>query len=248
MISVFLCDDETFWLEQLQESILNYKIKSDWEIKIEYQSTSPMELLKYLEDHIPSNGIYFLDIDFKTALNGMQLAEKIRNLDAYASIVFVTTHDEMVMETFRLKLEVLDYIIKDQKPLQAQVHLCLKHIEQKYLKLSSQTPDFITIRVAGSIYTISSSEIVYIESIKNTHKVRIHLHSSIYDFSGSLASLLHKLGNDFFQCHKMYVVNMKHIRKLCSDGHQVILDNKESCACSVREWRRLTEQFQKLYS
>lgn len=247
MISVFLCDDEPFWLEQLQKNILNYKIKSDWEIKIEYQSASPAELLKYLKAHRPSNSIYFLDIEFKSALNGMQLAEKIRNLDPFASIIFITTHEEMAMETFRLKLEVLDYIIKDQNPLQEQVHMCLNHIEQKYLKLSSRTPDIITIRVAGSMYTISSSEIVYIESIKNTHKVRIHLHSAIYDFSGSLAFLLQKLGNDFFQCHKMYLVNMKHIRKLCSDGHRVILDNGESCICSVREWRRLTEQLQKLY-
>ncbi len=247
MIRVYLCDDEQTWLEQLNKSIVDYQIKSDWELTMGYQSTSPVELLRMLSEDTPVGGIYFLDIDFKTTINGLELAKQIRELDSQASIIFITTHDEMVMETFRLKLAVLDYIIKDTSSLTCQVHQCLEHIERNYLNKNQTNFSSITIRMASSFYTIHQNDIYYIESIKNTHKICLHLKSTLYHYSDTLASMRARLGNDFVQCHKGCLVNIRHIKELNRNNFQVILDNNESCFCSVREWKHLVKKYHTIH-
>ena len=242
MKSVFLCDDEPIWLERMQKAVCAYQIKSDWEIVIPYQSTSPEKLLNFLTEHTPEEGIYFLDIDFKATINGLELAKQIRDIDPQATIVFITTHDELVMETFRLKLAVLDYIIKDGAPLTEQIHQCLEHIEKKQQQKDKKKSTSITIRVAGSIYTIPADDIYYVESIKNTHKICIHLQSTLYHFPDSLSSMRERLGEDFVQCHKTCLVNIRHIKELNSSNHQVVLDNGECCFGSVREWKNLVQR------
>lgn len=243
MISVYLCDDEPVWLERLNKAVTDYKIKSDWEFTIAFQSTSPEALLQYLTEHTPANGIYFLDIDFKASINGLGLAKQIRAMDPRASIIFITTHDEMVMETFHLKLEVLDYIVKDTSPLTEQVHQCLKHIEEKHTKSEHPSANSITIRAEGSYRTIFVRDIYYVGTIKNTHKVCMYLQNAIYHFSDSIASLQKRLGPDFYQCHKTCLVNINHIKELDIDNHNVVLDNGSICPCSTREWRKLVKKY-----
>lgn len=112
MIPIFICDDEAVWLKRLEKAVSDYQIRSDWEIKVERCEQSPEALLQYLTKRKPQMGIYLLDIDLKSSMNGLQLAEKIRSIDLFAFIVIVTTHDEMASETFRMRLGTLDYISK----------------------------------------------------------------------------------------------------------------------------------------
>lgn len=248
MMSVYLCDDDPIWLERLNKAVTNYQIKSDWELKIAYDSTSPELLLQHLIEHTPKGGIYFLDIDFKASINGMELGKEIRRLDPQASLIFITTHDEMVMETFRLKLEALDYIVKDTLPLTERVHQCLAHLETKYMATTSESLHFISIRTEGSYRTIPVQDIYYVETIKNTHKVRMHLQNAMYHFSDSLASLHKRLGHDFYQCHKACIVNINHIAEMDTENRKVILDNGSICPCSTREWRMLIKKYSSLHS
>ncbi len=248
MISVYLCDDESIWLERLNKAITDYQIKSDWELTVAFQTTSPKHLLQHLTEDTSTNGIYFLDIDLKADMNGMQLAQQIRTLDPHASIIFITTHDEMVMETFRLKLEVLDYIIKDSLPLQPQIHQCLQHLENRYIAQPTTHTAAITIHAAGSYHTINLESIYYVESVKNTHKVSLHTHSAIYHFSDTLSGLQECLNADFIQCHKTCIVNILHIDALNTQNHQIILDNGEICICSVRAWAKILRRYRELHS
>lgn len=236
MISVYLCDDKSVWINRLSKAILDYQIKSDWEIQIEHKGTSPYALLQYLTLHMPSHGIYFLDIDFKCAMNGLHLARKIRDLDANADIIFVTAHDEMVFETFRLKLAALDYIIKDANGFTEQIHLCLSYIEKRYASAQAKTAS-ITIHTKGSYTNILLNEIYYIETIPGSHKVRMHLASAFYDLNGSLSGLQTKLGESFVFCSKSCLINCTHIRKKNIKQKTLLLDNGESCSCSSRAWK-----------
>ncbi len=247
MISVYLCDDEPIWLNRLHKAIVDYQIKSDWELAIAHQTTSPEQLLHYLSEHPPLNGIYFLDIDFKASMDGLDLAKQIRNIDPHASIVFVTTHDEMVMETFRLKLEVLDYIIKDGASLTEQLCACLLHLEEKYLTNAKASSPAISIHVASTYHTIFPQNIYYVETVKNAHKLSIHLESAIYHIPESLSSLRSRLDDNFVQCHKACLVNVFHIAKLDSTNRQIILDNGDCCSCSVREWKKLVRKYQDIF-
>uniref|UniRef100_UPI004057962D LytR/AlgR family response regulator transcription factor n=1 Tax=Acetatifactor sp. TaxID=1872090 RepID=UPI004057962D len=246
MPSIYLCDDEPIWLERLNKAVTEYQIKNDWDFTIEYESNSPEQLLSYLSKHTPKSGIYFLDIDFKSSLNGMELAREIRRVDPQASLIFITTHDEMVMETFRLKLEALDYIVKDTSPLTEKMHQCLAHLESKYNAATSSAHS-ISIRAEGSYRTIPVQDIYYIETIKNSHKVRICLQNAMYHINDSIKSLQPRLGSDFYQCHRTCLVNINHIAELDIENHRVFLDNRSICPCSTREWRTLLKIYHTLH-
>ena len=242
MISVYLCDDEPIWLQHLGRAVNAYQMKSNWGLEVAYQSTSPLEMLDFVKAHPSEGGIYFLDIDFKSSVNGLELAQQIRKLDPKSSIIFITTHDEMVMETFRLKLSALDYIIKDTNPLNDRVYQVLRHIEQTYCNKEQKDTNTITVRTAGSIQTLRKEDIYFIESIKQTHQVCIHMQNSLYQFKSSLTTLKERLGDDFVLCHKAYLVNVRHIREMRQSTHQIILDNGESCYCSIRKWAYVIAQ------
>lgn len=240
MLPVYLCDDEPTWLKRLEKSITDFQIKSDLELYIAFQSTSPKELIQYLSENTPMNGIYFLDIDFKTSLTGLELAKQIRLMDPLAFIIFVTTHEEMAMETFRLKLAALDYIIKDTSNLEIQIQQCLEHIETQFLQEKQIPSSTICLRINGSYQVFSTEDIYYIESIKGTHKISLHLHSEIHHIPVSLSTMQEKTNDVFFQCHKTCIVNPQHIVKLDTKERLILLDNGDSCPCSARTLRQLS--------
>lgn len=244
MLSVYLCDDEPVWLERMDRAVTDYQIKSNFEIKTVYKTGSPAMLLRHLAERPSINGIYFLDIDLKASINGLDLAAQIRKLDPSAWLIIVTTHDEMARETFRLKLEVLDYIEKDKGDITAQLHQCMEHIERS-LSQQQKEQKTILIHEGGTYKLLNQDEICFLETIKNAHKVCIHLCSSMYMVSASLSSLQEQLVPDFVQCHKTCVVNTRHIRELQEKGRLLILDNGEICSCSVRLWKELVKAVSK---
>ena len=50
-------------------------------------------------------GIYFLDVDLKSDINGIKLGSKIREKDTRGFIIFTTTHLEMSYFAFKYKVE-----------------------------------------------------------------------------------------------------------------------------------------------
>ena len=236
MIPVYICDDEAVWLKRLSKAITDYQLKSDWEIKLERTEQSPEALLQYLTERKPQMDIYLLDIDLKSSMNGLELADKIRHVDMFAFIVIVTTHDEMAAEMFRLKLGTLDYIMKDDADIDGKIHQCLSHVEELFLSQKS-TPISLTIRVDGSQITIPQRDIYYIEAIPNSHKVRLHHTSGLYELRDSLSKLQMLLEENFVLCSKSYLVNRDHICAVNPRGKLLLFDNGEQCPCSVRNWK-----------
>ena len=172
----------------------------------------------------------------------MELAKRIRELDPPASLIMVTTHEELAMETFHLKLEVLDYIIKDKGNLRSQVHKCLEHIELRLKSPENKKRSAITFRENGSYIVLSPDEIYFVETIKNSHKICIHHKSSIHLVASSLSAVGSQLGPDFIQCHKTCLVNILHIQKLIPSDRLLLLDNGECCSCSARQWKQIVNR------
>ena len=52
-------------------------------------------------------------------MSGLELAVKLREYDPRGFIVFITAHDDMMFETFRYRLEALDYIVKGAPAMMA---------------------------------------------------------------------------------------------------------------------------------
>lgn len=240
-MAVYLCDDEPIWLGRMEQAVSDYLVGSDWDLSIALCASSPSALLAHLKEHTPMGGIYFLDMIYSTEVNGMELGQGIRRLDPYAALIYVTTHDEMMHETFRLKLQALDYILKDEDDLYSQIHQCLNHLEQACLSQSAAS-DRIVLQAGGSRHFLLKDEIYYISAVKGSHKIQIHTQNELHTFPVTLSSLEQQLSGAFLACSRGILVNPVHVAATDGRARELVLDNGEKCPCSTRMWRRVMEE------
>ena len=91
-------------------------------------TTNPLELTQQINAK-NQRAIYFLDVDLKhEQYDGFTLAKQIRKVDTRGFIIFVTTHEELMFETFKYRLEAMSYLIKDDSSLEKQIRHCLEDI------------------------------------------------------------------------------------------------------------------------
>ncbi len=243
MTEIYLCDNELIWLEQMEQAISDFIISSDWALAIACRASAPQELLNQLMQHRTSGGIYFLDINLRSEMNGITLGAEIRKLDPEAVLVFVTSHDELVMDTFRLKLQATDYILKDSGNLRAQIRETLRVVESRYGRFAGKlSAPRVRLETGGFVHFIIKNDIYFVESEKNQHKLSVHLRSEMFTLAMPLKELAALLGGDFIFCRRGCLVNPLHITALDQKAREIVFDNRERCHCSHRAWRIVTDK------
>lgn len=243
MTEIYLCDDEVAWIEKMEHAVSDFMVSSDWEFSIVCKALMPNNLLDCLYQRETWGGIYFLDIGFKSEMSGIDLGRKIRELDPEAILIFITTHDEMVMDTFRLKLQATDYIIKDKGNIRSQIFEALHSVVARYdlftKKISSPRISFFT---NGLYHFIYKNDIYFVESQKNQHKLFVHMKSEIFIIASSLREIEQQLGGDFIMCRRGCLVNLAHVTEANQATRELVFDNKERCHCSFRAWHLVLEK------
>lgn len=112
MLKVYICEDNKDHRENFKRIIDNILVIENYDMKLELATANPKDILDNIKESDGAS-VYFLDVDLKSDINGIQLAEKIREYDPSGFIIFITTHAEMSYLTFMYKIEAMDYIIKD---------------------------------------------------------------------------------------------------------------------------------------
>lgn len=243
MTEIYLCDDEPVWIEQMEQAVSDFMISSNWGLTIACRTALPGGLLDCLSRRETLGGIYFLDIDLKAEINGIELGAEIRKSDPEAVLIFVTTHDELVMDTFRLKLQATDYIIKDSGSLCSQIGEALRAVESRYDSSARRlSGPRIRLDTGGSCHFILKDDIYFVESEKNMHKLFVHLRSEVFTISMPLKDMAALLGDDFIFCRRGCLANPLHVTRVEKDTREIVFDNREKCRCSHRAWRLVAER------
>lgn len=112
MYDILICEDDKIQLNQITKIITNLIMIEDFPMKVILSTNSPEEIISHIISNLGTNFIYFLDIDLDSYMNGIELAEKIREIDSLGKIIFITAHEEMAPLTFKYKVEALDFISK----------------------------------------------------------------------------------------------------------------------------------------
>lgn len=246
MIPIYLCEDEKLQLENWKKLIYNTILINEWDMKIKAAVESPDDLLRLINKSKPENAVYFLDIDLKSGINGIQLAAEIRKYDPRAFVIFITTHDEMAFYTFKYKVEPLGYIIKGTPDFKTQVRDCLQNVYEKYQVPNNSVTDILTIRTECKVLIIPYNDIYYIEPSTQSHRIRLHKRHEILEFSSSLTEIKSRLDKRFMMCHKSFIVNCHHIRRVDKKTYTVHFNNGQSCPCSVRLCNQLCNKLAEL--
>lgn len=88
MLNFVLCDDNVSFLNNLDKTLNKLIIKNDFDAEIGFKSTKIFEVLDYMKDH--KVDVLFLDIQLKSNVNGIDIAEKIRNYNKDIYFIFTT--------------------------------------------------------------------------------------------------------------------------------------------------------------
>lgn len=244
MLQIFLCEDDEYQLKNLSTTLEKCILIEDYDMSVSGTFQTPNGLINYISSTPPIHGIYFLDIDLKSKIDGFKLATIIRTYDPRAFIIFVTVHEQMTPLTFHYKTEALDYIIKDSENYIERLCSCLSNVLDKHKKMNKYDSDKICFSTNSKHYFISEADIFYIDT-SSVHKYTVHYTKGTLEIRGQLNELIPKLSENFYQCHRSCIVNLTHIEDIDKKNCCIHLDNTTSCHVSKRHMSRLLELLQR---
>ena len=201
MYQILICDDELNILDKILEKV---KTQFDKEkINAEYLSISDSrQLMEHLEKkHVD---ILFLDIDMPY-FTGMDIAGFINKNRLNTMIIFVTSHDALVYQTFEYRpfgFIRKSYIDEEIEPLVKRIVAELDDRKEEIMVTKGQ--EIIRIPIKDVNFVEASGNYLNIRTDKEEIKIR----ETMTGIEQELKS------KGFIRCHKGYLVNSKYITKL----------------------------------
>jgi len=232
MIPIYICDDDRNVLQTLATIIENSVLIQNYDMKIVCATTNPLEIIQERKKN-EQRSIYFLDVDLShDKYDGFTLAKHIREIDTRGFIIFVTTHEELMFETFKYRVEAMSYLIKADVSLGQQIRHCLDDIHNLILVEKNEVESYYTVRVADIAHQISVKEILYFETSDASHHIVVHMINRRIEFRGKLNEIEKEIGSSFLRLHRSFFVNRQHIDSVNYAENTVTLNNGTTCMVS----------------
>ncbi|ABR36689.1 two component transcriptional regulator, LytTR family [Clostridium beijerinckii NCIMB 8052] len=234
MLNIMICEDNIEQLIKIKRYIKDIIMIENFDMEIVLATSKPEDIISHLKKNKIS-GLYFLDVDLNSNINGIKLAEIIREYDPRGFIVFVTTHAEMSYLTFIYKVEAMDYIIKDTiENVKQRIHECILNAQKKYSSKSTELQKNFTFKVDDKIINIEYSKILFFETSHTIHKVIIHAMDRQIEFYAKLKDIESQLDNRFYRCHRSFLVNKDNITEIDIHNRVIHMINGQECFVATR--------------
>lgn len=203
MLPIYVCDDNKELLKQIEAHIKTYIQFKNENIDLSIYTYSDAYKFQRVIDTIDSTGIYFLDIQLDKNISGLDLADEIRKRDPFGFIIFVSTFEEYIPQTFSKKLSAMDFIVKDKGNLFKQISDSLSVAFSRYqLMLSKPEPhsEMLTLNFKNSTEFFEQRQIVYIQTVMHKHSITIYQVCGSIKLPLTLAEIFEKLDKRYFLC------------------------------------------------
>lgn len=236
-MNIYICDDSMQEAQIIQEEVKKFSLFSDNEVTIKDIVLTPEKLLTLFRKEPSGLNIFILDIDFhNSTMNGLMLAQKIKEIDLHAYIIFVTSHAELSFLTFEYRIGAIDYIIKDtHEGWSLKIIDCLKTIENRLKRASEHKESNIVLETSNEIKRLSLNDILFFESSK-TQKLSVTTLTGHYTINKkTLKSLEEELEPDFWRCHRSYLINKSFIVATDKVENNIILKNDYILPIAIRK-------------
>ena len=239
MLNIFVCEDDAAQRQAIVQIIQNTVLMEELDMQFVLDTEDPYVLLEKVKTS-QNTGIYFLDIDLSSNMNGMKLAQQIRLFDPRGFIIFITAHSELSYMTFQYRVEAMDFVLKDN-PAEAKVKIreCLLNAMERYTLQTNKTHRVYTIETGGRKISVDYDDIFFFETSSNIHKVILHAKDRQIEFSGTMKELASALGHSFLRCHRSFLVNKNNIKEVDTKNRIIYFTNGETCQMSTRMMKKL---------
>ena len=181
--------------------------------------------------------IFFLDVK---AVDGIEIAKIIRRRQELLNVpksilIFVTGYREYAAEAF--DVNAFHYLIKpiDAEKFSKVLTQAVAEIEN----ISSQAEKFLLIKVEGVVKKIFLHDIFYIES--RNKKVAVHTTIGTFEIYGKMDAYEIALAENFFRCHRCYLVNLEKISEYTAE--EIELTNGDKILISEKKYSDFVKSF-----
>ncbi len=239
MLNIYVCEDHDVQRRAIVKIIQNTILIEEQDMQLVLDTADPYALLEKVKAS-QNTGIYFLDIDLHSDINGMQLAQKIRLFDPRGFIIFITAHSELSYMTFQYRVEAMDFVLKDN-PAEAKVKIreCLLKAMERYTLQTNKTQKVYTIEVGGRKISVDYDDIFFFETSGNIHKVILHAKDRQIEFTSTIKELAGTFDDSFVRCHRSFLINKNNIREIDVKNRMIYFTNGETCLVSTRMMKGL---------
>lgn len=242
MIPVYICEDQEITRKNLETQVKNIIMIENLDMQIKLSTDNPENII---EEILKTNerGIYLLDIDLSHRISGFDLAKRIRQRDARGFVIFVTTHGELALNTFKYQIEAMDYILKDEPDkITERLHTCFLNIHQRMESDHTKHSDYFVLKQMDEVRYIHLEDIIYFETSTQKHKVNLVTKKEFIEFFGDLKSIEEKVGEGFIRCHRSYLINWNCIDSINAKESCVLMTDGKRCGLSRSGRKRIEER------
>lgn len=225
MIKVAVCDDNVIFLENMKAALQKDARVS--EIELYHDPEDFWDAVTGLHRDFD---VVFMDIELGKAKTGINYAQELYDIVPRLSIIYVTGYNDRYAQHILLAdTNLIGYLTKPLDEI-----LLRRYLDKVCKKKNKNT--FLTFDIRGKTFMVLAETILYIES--HNHTVSIHTEQETYVSYEKLSDLRKRLPKYFIQCHKSFLVNMKHISSLepgklkVRDSHLVPVS--KSCVAETR--------------
>lgn len=231
---IAICDDEQSQAELLRGYAEEWSRARHEPVEISAFPSGEAFLFAWEEDK--NWDALLLDIQM-AGMDGMALARRLRGEGSALPIVFITGFGDYMGEGF--EVEALHYLLKpvDREKLFA----CLG----RALARSSSGQELIVETLDGEALRLPQRSLAVVEAVG--HHTRLSLsHGGCVEVRPSFRALSDRLApGEFVQCHRSYLVGLRHIRRL--GRGQLVLDSGETVPVSRRLFGQTNAAFVAFY-
>ncbi|MGL6199431.1 MAG: LytR/AlgR family response regulator transcription factor [Lachnospiraceae bacterium] len=146
--------------------------------------------------------IILMDIQMQF-MDGMQAAEKIREVDSEVIIIFITNMTQYAIKGYQV--DALDYVLK---PI--DYFSFSSRLERAIARMKNRVRHYITITVKGGTVKLDVSDVFFIESQR--HNLVYHAKNKEYETTATLKETEEKIGKlGFCRVNKGCLINLEHV-------------------------------------
>jgi len=223
-MKIFLLEDELSQQIRVEKHIA--EIAKELEIKLDVISTGKITEFENYIQHSDIHQLYFLDIHIQdNEYCGLEIAQKIREANPYAIIVFITTKSEFASITYRYKVSALVTTIQIG---------------------NDDLTDYFEYDFKDKKIKIPFKDILYIETVGSAYKLNLVGKNFQKEIAGSLSDVLEKdVEERYFSPHQSYIVNRSMIVGMDKKRKQLLLKEGYSCPISrsnIKRVKKLIEE------
>ncbi len=201
MLNFVIIDDHLKTVNDLSKMLDKIFIKHDFDAKVGCKTSDVDELMSYVDSN--NVDVLLLDIDLKSKLTGLEIAERVRKNNKDCYLIFATAHLEFGFVAYKYK--TFDYI---SKPITTErLEECVVRL---FDDIAGVTKNFIKLDNKNTI--VAESEIKYIK--RDGMKLVFHTDSRDYEVYSSFAKIQDRLPDNFVRCHKSFIANINNVTKV----------------------------------